>query len=436
MWSWTFSFFLSDSFTLVINKSTYLSKYYDNADFLQTFIRWGYYLNYTVLPMAIFFNSKLFKNIASYVCLTFSILSSIYFNDYMQYFLSQAGEGLHLVEWFRYSYFVLELVLAITIPTIMQIKHKHYIDLKNKKEVISFFVTIPLVALVLMPVYVPQSLFGLTTMLAVIGSPYHKGWIIISISIIICLYFIFRFKSYRTRYMLCVFLTIALFFNYNSLFLKGVTLPRLPIQLCNLAAYLYLIAIPFKRPKLFQFCFLANTAGAMVAYLAADFSGGAFAFWNVHFIYEHTLVLAVPVLAMWLRVFPRVEKKALLYTFVGFTIYFLFCLSIGTIINGLAGTKTVKVNYFFMFDLGKVFKYAPILRFAKDIFIKFGRFTIYPVIVSVIYLGFSLLYLLLYCLTRYLYKFEDEQLKLRRSAIDLYEKHTKKKSKAKLDFQD
>ena len=101
-------FFLSDSFLFVINGSTFQGVYYETTDVLQTILRWGYYLNYTILPMAIFFKSRLFKNIASYICLPFSILSTIFFQDFMMYFLSPNGGGLHMFEWFRYLYFVVD----------------------------------------------------------------------------------------------------------------------------------------------------------------------------------------------------------------------------------------------------------------------------------------------------------------------------------------
>ena len=426
--------FLSDSFIYIINKGVFLGTYYDTTDILQTILRWGYYLNYAVLPMAIFFDSRLFKNIASYVCLPFTILSAIYFNDFMIYFLSPKGNGIHLVEWFRYVYFVLELVLAIVISVTMQIRHKHIFHIKDKREWLNFIVALPFIVVTMMPVYAPQSLFGYSKMLAVIGSTYHLSWIVISIILIFALYFLFRFTKYRTRYMLIVFLTIVLFYHFNSIFLMGITLSRLPVQLCNLAAYLLILAIPFKMTRLFQFCFLANTTGTLIALFAADFNGGALGFWNIHFVLEHTLVLIIPILAIWLRIFPRIDKKAIKYTFIGFTIYFIFCLVAGTIINGYSDITGTTVNYFFMFDLDKALSYFPTLTFAKEIYYTFGRFIVYPIVVGFVYVGFSILYLLFYLFTKFLYKIEDEQLQLRNSAIDLYEKVTKKKSKRARGF--
>ena len=92
-------------------------------------------------------------------------------------------------------------------------------------------------------------------------------------------------------------------------------------------------------------------------------------------------------------------------------------------------------NYFFMFDLKKAFSYFPFLTFSKEWVIHLGRFEIYPIVVSVIYVAFSLFYLFVYYLTKQLYKLEDDKLEMRKSAIDLYEKITKKKLKISRDFK-
>ncbi|MBQ8424817.1 MAG: YwaF family protein [Clostridia bacterium] len=430
-----FRFFLSDSFVFVINGASFNGTYYDVTDVLQTVLRWGYYLNYVILPMAIFFDSRLFKNIACYVCLFFSLLSAVFFNNYMEYFLSPKGQGLHLYDWFRYFYFILELVMAISIPVIMQVRQKYFFNYLDKKEWANFLISLPFIVIALMPAYVPQSLIGYSSLIPTVGSVYHIGWITLSVVLIVVFYHIFRFKDYKTRYMFCVFLTLALFFHYNSIFLMGITIPRLPIQLCNLAAYIYIITIPFKLKRTFQFSYIVNIAGAIVAYVVSDFSGGAFGFWNMHFVYEHTFVLMVPALTMALRVFPRVEKKSLKYAFIGFSIYFILCWITGTILNGFSDKIGTTVNYFFMFDLKKAFGFFPFLTFSGNYYIEIGRFIIYPVVSLIIYVAFSILYLLFYGFTRFMYKYEDDHIELRKSGIDLLEKMTKRKFNIPRDFQ-
>lgn len=424
-----FRFMLSDSFMFVINGGYYDNVFYESTDNLQTFLRWGYYLNYAVLPMAIFFESRLFRNIASYICLPFSILSAVFFNDFMPYFLSDEGRGLHLNPEFRYGYFIAELAIAIALPILIQICYRHVFRVKNGREWLNFALSVPAVVLLMMPVYAPQSLIGYTKMSASRGSDFHVIWIAILAIATLALYFIFRFRPRQERHMLCVFLTIVLFFHYDSLYLMGFSIARLPIQLCNLAAYLYLIAIPFKCNRLFQFCFIANLTGTLIAILLPDQASGAFGFWNMHFILEHSLVLMIPVLAMGLRLFPRVDKSALKNSFIGFSIYFAFCLLSGIILNGYSDVTGYRVNYFFLFDLEKAFSYFPLFTFTGKIHWQFGRFEIYPLFVLLMYTAFQLLTVCYYLIVRFVYKFEDDHFALRGSAIELYEKRTGKISR-------
>jgi uncharacterized membrane protein YwaF len=216
----------------------------------------------------------------------------------------------------------------------------------------------------------------------------------------------------------------------------GFTIKRLPVQLCNIASYFYLIAIPFRLKKMFHFCFLANIVGALIAILLPDFATGNFGFWTVHYVFEHTLVVAVPALAMGLRIFPRLEKKSLFYTFVGFTAYFLFVFTIGTILNGHTDKIGYKVNYFYMFDLNMAFEYFPFLTFTGQYHYEFGRYEIYPLVISAVYLGFTLLWVLFYLLVKKLYELEDDRLNLRLSSITLYEELTGKQSRRPKYFID
>jgi uncharacterized membrane protein YwaF len=424
---------LSDSFIYVINGGWVdfggKNQYFDTTDHWQLILRWGFYFNCAVLPMVAFFDkSRLFKNIASYVCLPFSILSAVFFNDFMAYFLSDMGPGLHLWPWFRYAYFSFELVIAITFPLLFQIREKYHLNVKDKWECIRFFGTLPLFALIMMPVYAPQAILGYSAQKLSMGAPFHLAWVALLFVFVMALYYGFRFRNYQDRFMLCVFLTIVLFFHYDSLYLKGFIIKRLPVQLCNIAAYFYLICIPLRLKKMFHFCFLANIAGALIAILMPDFSTGSFGFWNMHYIFEHTLVLAIPALAMGLRIFPRLEKSSLFYMWVGFSLYFVFVFVIGTILNGYAKTEFDRVNFFYLFDLDFAFDYFPFLRFAEDFHVTFGRFEAYPVIVAIVYVAFQLFCVLFYALVKLLYKIDDDHLQLRLSGIQLYEELTGKKS--------
>jgi hypothetical protein len=87
-----------------------------------------------------------------------------------------------------------------------------------------------------------------------------------------------------------------------------------------------------------------------------------------------------------------------------------------------------------MFDFKIAFSYFPFLRFIEDYCITFGRFTLYPLVPLVVYIGFTALCFIMFLALRLLYKFEDDHLELRRSSIDFWEKVTKRPSKRPREF--
>lgn len=427
---------LSDSIYLVIKDSYFEGTVYNDSDPLQMILRWGYFASYSIIPMAVFTKLRVFRNIAGYVTLPFAILTTVYFKDFMAYFMDTRAHGFHWPEGLRAAYFILELALAIALPIIIHISERHVFRVKSLTEWGHFaFVTLG-VAIATMPSYLPQSIISYTRMKPEMFGNYHLIWMGVILVAVLALYYAFRFRSYEERYALCLFLAVALFFHYNSLYLMGHTLKRLPFQLCNIAAYFFLFATVFKWEKFFHFCFLANSVGTIFAIVAPDFGEGMSSFWNVHFLYEHAFVLILPALLAGLRIFKRVDVKSIKPLWIGFTSYFLFCFVLGTILNGYSDQTGETVNYFYMFDLKIAFDYFPFLTFTEDYFFTIGRFIVYPLVVGIVYVGFFGLCLLFYLAVRIFYRFEDDHLALRRSSIDLYEKVTGKTSRRPKHFID
>lgn len=427
---------LADSIYLVINGGWFENVYYETGDTLQMILRWGYFASYSVIPMAVFSKIRVFRNIAGYVTLPFAILTAVFFNDFMAYFTDPAAHGFMWSEGLRAAYFVFELTLAIALPILIHISERHVFRVGSPREWVNFTVCTVGVAVATMPSYLPQAFIGYSQNIPARFGGYHIVWMAVILVVTLSLYYSFRFRSYEERYALCLFLAIALFFHYNSLYLMGHTLGRLPFQLCNIAAYFFLFATVFKLEKFFHFCFLANTVGTVFAIVGPDFGNGDASFWNVHFLYEHAFVLILPALLAGLRIFGRVNVGSLKYLWIGFTSYFLFCFVLGTIFNGYSDITGQKVNYFYMFDHEIAFDYFPFLTRTADIYITFGRFTVYPIVVSIVYVGFIVLCLLFYLLVRFFYKLEDDHLQLRGSGIDLYEKITGKTSRRPKHFVD
>jgi hypothetical protein len=427
-------FFLSDSIVYLINGGWFENVFYDRSDPLHIILRWGYYINYAVLPIAVFRKSRFFKNLACYVALPFSILSTAFFYNYMEYFLSEEGRGFHGDPLFRHVYFAVELTLAIMIPLMLMISEKHVFKVKSLTEWRNFILGLPAVIFLMTPAYAINSFIPQDNFVPQMYSTYHWVWLAVTFVVAIAIIYIFRFRSYEERYTVCLFLTLVLFFHYNSLYLMGVTIKRLPFQLCNIAAYFYLLGVIFKWKKFLQFCAIANLLGTLFAMLAPDFSIGKTSFWNMHFLFEHSLVLIIPLAYIGLRIVPRLTWKSWKYYFIGFSAYIAFAYIAGTILNGYSDVTGETVNYFYMFDFKIAFSYFPFLRFIEDYCITIGIFTLYPLVPLVVYIGFTALCFIMFLALRLLYKFEDDHLELRRSSIDFWEKVTKRPSKRPREF--
>ena len=187
---------------------------------------------------------------------------------------------------------------------------------------------------------------------------------------------------------------------------------------------------------MFHFCFLANIVGALIAIFTPTFAIGWSSFWSIHYVAVHSLVIAVPALAMGLRIFPRLTKKSLLYMWVGFSIYFTVVFVLGTILNGYTDKLGMKVNYFYMFDLKMAFKYVSFLAFAEEYRFAFGRFEVYPIVIGTVYVAYQLICMLFYALVKWFYLIEDDNLALRLSAIEMREERTGKPTRRPKQFID
>ena len=434
--------FLNDNFIWVINGGTYGEIYYEKIDIIQSLLRWGHCLTYVVLPCAVFFKVRTYKNFAVYFCFFVAVFELIFFNQTMEYFLTDSTRAIYAPAWFRYVEYLLELFICLIVPLVIRFVQGHKFDLKNKKEYINFFGLLPLALIIVMPVYLLQSIFGFTDRKMKPLSMENFVWIIIIFVFAAVIYFLFRFKDREKRYSVLVFLSLYLFIHYNSIYLMDLNASRLPFQLCNLGAYLVLIALLIKKQSFFNFVLLANVPGATIAFVAVDVSQGLLSFWNIHFYIEHMWVFIIPILAVALKIFDRPKKNAFKHFLIGYTIYFLVCAISGVILNSFFYEENHlffnKVNYFYMFD-NKVASFLPFLAFTRNYAIVLSDYAFYPLYMLLVYALF-----LMYCLIfNYFYvmfiRIGDDHFRLRQIRINMkikngyYEKH--KRNIPQLDYE-
>ena len=181
----------------------------------------------------------------------------------------------------------------------------------------------------------------------------------------------------------------------------------MPFQLCSIAAFFYLITMITKSRRMFDFCYLSNIVGALIAVFLAAFTEDALCFWTVHYIQEHSFVIIVIITALTLGVFPRVDRRSVKPMLIGFSLYFLFCFVSGTAINVSTGGGYT-VNYFYMFNLETAVSYVGFASFTGVLEVKILNMTAYPLLIALVYILFVSLCVGFYFLNRGIYALYDK----------------------------
>ena len=355
-------------------------------------------------------------------------MNVIFIYTYVPYFTSIEGRGINNIsslppyikaffinEIFRTIWFSLLLLIELIIPLVLLIFEKHRFTFKDKNEIKNYLLVLLSMLLLMVPIYIPQVIFGFSNIIFKAYGIIHIGWLLFIVVEIILLIKIFKNKSYEEQYILCLILALVTLFQYNSMFSLTISFKRLPLQLCNLASYfLIVIAIITKNKHIFNFNFIVNALGALIAILMPDLDNkGIFNVWNMHFITEHTHILIVPILALTFKIFPRIDKDSLKDAFIGFSICFVFCLVFGTFMNGLVkmtGETKFEVNYLFMFDMKKATEVLTFIKGIATIEIAFGKYFIcYPVVQILVYVVYFSLCIGVWLLIKLIYKLYDER---------------------------
>ena len=393
-------------------------------------LKWFGSLSFIMLPLAIFFKNRTIKNISIYFCTIITLLNIIFYPTLIDYLTSTTGRGLNSIAVigpglkdflinpiFRSVVLGLLWIVELSLPIILAVQEKHIFNVKDLKEYGYFFLVLIVTLMSCIPIYVPQHLFGYTDIIFEAWSVPHILWIISVIVEIVTLYFIFRNKDAENKRIMLFILSLSLVMQYNQMFgAISINIERLPLQLCNIGSYLILFTLIFKSKKLFDFTIIVNVVGVLIALVVPVLDNeGLFYLYNMHFILEHTNVIVVPILALSLGVFPRLDKKSLKHFLIGFASYFALVLVLGTIFNAIAkstGNNFYSANYLFMFDKKTAAELIPFTESLFDINFSIGSLTLYPIIQSLIGIVFTILCLAVYGVIRLIYFVKDKINKL------------------------
>lgn len=395
----------------------------------QALLRWFNLVCFTVLPIAVFQKNKHFARIASVFCLPIAILNVVYYYHYIYFFTVSSNSGLQTVriigegfkaflnnEAFRAIFFGLTCLFQIVALVLLTYKNRSSLAIK-KDEIKNFILIFLGVLYMSLPIYTPQYLFGHVDIMMTRFSLVHIAWIAGIVGIIVALYFIFRNKSYESRYLLVLSMSWALMMQFSQMFTASAELNvmKLPLQLCNLGSYLALLMLLTKNQKFYHFALIVNVVGAVVAIVILDIGKSIShltRLWVIHYIVEHTKVLAVPILCLVLRIFKPLSMKSLKHFSVGFTIYYMVVLVLGTVSNGFYRIfegehfqNFFYANHLFMFDKDIA---RGLVGFTDPLFencvIKMGAFELYPLVQILVYVAFMALcsgvFFLCYALTK------------------------------------
>lgn len=401
-----FNVLLPDEFVIGILKLPY------RANVFEMLIRWFNFVAFITLPIAVFFKRDTFKKISVYFCLPVVLIFTFMFPTIIKGYTSSLGTGIVDMRIlpeviatimrngvFRSVIFFGMVLSEILCIILMIIEDRKFLKF-NKSNIKSFITLLPILILIIMPIYAPEELFNTHTDLIFLRFSWmHILWIVglILEAVILCL--IFRKRSEEDRYILVLILSLCLLIQYNQLFssLGELTIERLPLMLCNVAAIVTVISIAFKNKGIYLFNILINVVGGIIALIVLDVETpngimGILSKDNMHYIFEHNNVILIPILCLVLRVFTPFEKKDYKTFITYFTIYFVFVFVVGTIFNAL-GKMNNEVeyyycNYMYLFDKETAAALIPFTAGLFDINFEIGYATFYPIVQPAIYLLF------------------------------------------------
>lgn len=397
------------------------------------FLRWFNLVSFTALPIAVWQRNKYFERIASFFCLPVAIVNVACYFEYIGYFTANSGSGLQTVrvipqafkdflinEGFRAAFFGFTCLCQLVALVLLTYRNRRSLTIARKEIANQILILVGLIWISL-PIYVPQHLFGHVKIVLTRFSAVHIAWMISIAAIIVALHFLFRKRSYEARYLFVLALSWALMMQFSQMFTASseLNIMKLPLQLCNLGSYLALAMLLTKNEKIYHFTLVVNVVGAIVAIIVLDINKDlAFIsnLWTVHYVVEHTKVLAVPILCLTLRIFKPIDMRSVKHFSVGFTVYYLFVFILGTVSNGLFRMfegeyiqKFFYANHLFMFDKDIA---RGLVGFTDPLFencvIRLGTFEIYPLVQGLVYIVFMVLCLGIYMLICFLTRKQRE----------------------------
>ena len=365
-----------------------------------------------------FYRFETLKNIVKFFSVPVLLLDIVFFEIYAT---GIVGKGAFTSGDLRIPCLAVEVILALSLALSSILTTD--MRLPKKDAVLKMLGTLPFAILPLMPVYVPQALYGFLDQSVKIEDLTEAHRIVIYFGFIIpfFIFHFFKYKSYEVKRFSMIYLMLAMMWT----FLAHYTLDTIyepwswPLHLCNTAMFIIPLCLIFKWDKVFYFCLFINVMGAFFAMLMPNTASeiNALAAYRVIYWVNHYAAFFMPILLIALGLFKRPKFKEWLYSQAAFACYFIIVL----ICNAWFTELGHNPDFFFLngdFIVDKLGPWAEEIRkISCDITIGDITMTFYPIYQAIFYLvyvaisaGMWFLYALLFEIWD---KAEDRRLKER-----------------------
>ncbi len=194
-------------------------------------------------------------------------------------------------------------------------------------------------ALVTMPTFVPQVLFGFKRYKDFVFSGFsseHRVTLYFAVLLPLTVFHVIKNMSIKTKRFAMIFASLGILWSYFAYYtLSDLTnLANLPLGICSIAIILMPIALIFKKEALFNCCLLLGALTALTDMLFPSVGSLDVASTeSVRFWISSYYVFGTPILCSALKLFKRPRIGALLRAINAFGIYFLITLIFNAVIN-------------------------------------------------------------------------------------------------------
>ncbi|GEM_PF-6652274 len=386
-----FKGYFTDAFAAAIFHYTEVDAALFDNRILLAFVRWAVLFSEAVCVTYAMTDSPAMRRVAARGALPLTVLSLFFLKPTLVCYTADLpaevwNYGISLPDFLRVSLYLLELTLTLCIGVkalLIDRKSTDAIGNQAKKHTL-------VCAVCTMPFLTQGAFFGEGEHVITIGDPLQFLWIALIVGLLLGVYFLYRNADEKEKTAIMTFLTVYLFTHYNSIYWNGVTLRRLPLQLCNLAAYLFVIFLFIRSQKFFDFLFIATTAGCIIAIATVTEETPMFGFWAMHYFVEHTFVYIIPLLYAMLGLYKMPRGKIAIHHFgVGYTVYVAVCVFLNALANGVLATAE-NLNHEIFNDANYFYtRYCPVSAL-EGLYnaLNVGTFTICGTTFSVGYLAF------------------------------------------------